>query len=114
MLTSWRRCRAGVGRDQALVLEPLQRLADRRPPDAEGLRELLLVDRGARADLEHDEAVADGAVGALGEGQLLAAGLSAPGIPAHGPGRQLLHECPLDLSGELPYRTAQTDISVAH
>ena len=59
---------ARVDLDEALELQPLQRLADRRPATAELLAELVLGDHRARPQLAGDDHLLERAIGGLGQG----------------------------------------------
>jgi len=58
---------AGEDLDELLLREAAQRLAHRRPADAEALDERPLVDQGSRGKLKGDDQLADRDVGAVGE-----------------------------------------------
>src|SRR5690606_26925383 len=61
------RAAPGVGDDEPVAFEALERLAHRGAPGAELLGERLVVERVARADVEHDQAIADALVGLVRE-----------------------------------------------
>jgi hypothetical protein len=72
--------------DEVVGLQALERLAHRGAPDAELGGDRDVVDRLARADVEHDETVLEPAVGEVGEGDGGAALVVVGGqqVDAHG------------------------------
>ena len=61
--------RRGYDDHEPVDLEPLQRLADRRATHAERPRQLVVVDRLAGLDVQHDQLVPDGEVGPVRQGR---------------------------------------------
>ena len=59
--------RARADLDEALEREPLDRLAERRPAEAEVAHELLLAQRGPRREAQRDDEVAHRDVGPIGD-----------------------------------------------
>jgi hypothetical protein len=94
------RAAPGIGDHEPVALQPLQRLADGGATGAELLGERVVVQRVARPDVQHDQAITDSLVRLVGErrrsGQL----------------RGETHDHPLTTSDSGTYRTPPTDISV--
>src|SRR5215472_5805489 len=67
------RAAARISDDEPLAFEVLERLAHRRPAEAQLAAELVVIDGRAGPDLEHDEPVTNDLVRLLGEGRRLAA-----------------------------------------